>query len=139
VSKKFSEWYQKINKTEDTNKLNLLAFKIIATLLATFIKFLETVSKGLFRNRSQNHCHTFLDYCHICKTCLAKSSKMMVCTVSLLMPNSSTINCKVTRRSCASICHTRSIMSGVLLVDGQPKRGSSSVVSFPLRKRLKQS
>jgi hypothetical protein len=51
VSKKFGEWYQKTNKTEDTNKLTLLAFKIIAilhnTLLATFIKLLETVSKGL--------------------------------------------------------------------------------------------
>jgi hypothetical protein len=54
VSKKFGEWYQKTNKTEDTNKLTSLAFKIIATLhntlLATFIKLLETVSKGLFRN-----------------------------------------------------------------------------------------
>jgi hypothetical protein len=58
VSKKFGEWYQKTNKAEDTNKLTLLAFKIISilhnTLLATFIKLLETVSKGLFRNRSQN-------------------------------------------------------------------------------------
>jgi hypothetical protein len=65
VSKTFGEWYQKTNKTEDTNKLNLLTFKIIAILhntrLATFIKLLETVSKGLFRNRSQNSCHTFLD------------------------------------------------------------------------------
>jgi hypothetical protein len=56
VSKTFGEWYQKTNKTEHTNKLTLLAFKIIATLhntlLATFIKVLETVSKGLFRNRS---------------------------------------------------------------------------------------
>jgi hypothetical protein len=38
----FGEWYQKTNKTEDINKLILLAFKIIAilhnTLLATFIK-----------------------------------------------------------------------------------------------------
>jgi hypothetical protein len=25
----FGEWYQKTNKTEDTNKLTLLAFKII--------------------------------------------------------------------------------------------------------------
>jgi hypothetical protein len=37
-----------------------LAFKIIAILhntrLATFIKLLETVSKDLFRNRSQNSC-----------------------------------------------------------------------------------
>jgi hypothetical protein len=35
-------------------QINLLAFKIIAilhnTLLAMFIKLLETVSKGLFRN-----------------------------------------------------------------------------------------
>jgi hypothetical protein len=57
VSKTFGEWYQKTNKTEDTNKLKLLAFKIIAILhntrLATFIKLLETVSKGLFRNPSR--------------------------------------------------------------------------------------
>jgi hypothetical protein len=50
-----------------------LAFKIIAILhnklLAMFIKLLETVSKGVLRNRSQNHCHTFLDCRHICKTC----------------------------------------------------------------------
>jgi hypothetical protein len=42
VSKWFGDWYQKTNKTEETNKLTLLAFKIIAilhnTLLATFIK-----------------------------------------------------------------------------------------------------
>jgi hypothetical protein len=50
VSKTFGEWYQKTNKTEDTNKLTLLTFKIIAILhntrLATFIKLLENVSKG---------------------------------------------------------------------------------------------
>jgi hypothetical protein len=61
VSNKVGEWYQKINKTEDTNKLTLLTFKIIAilhnTLLATFIKLHETVSKGLFRNRLQNQSH----------------------------------------------------------------------------------
>jgi hypothetical protein len=72
VSKKFGEWYQKTNKTEDTKKLPLLAFKIIAilhdTLLATFIKLLETVSKGLFKNLLQNCCHTFLDCRHVCKT-----------------------------------------------------------------------
>jgi hypothetical protein len=54
VAQKFGEWHQKTNKTEDTNTLILLAFKIIAilhnTLLATFIKLLETVSKGLFRD-----------------------------------------------------------------------------------------
>jgi hypothetical protein len=73
VSKPFGEWYQKTNKTEDTNKFTLLAFKIIANLhnalLAKFIKLLETVSKGLFRNRSQNRFHTFLDCRHDCKTC----------------------------------------------------------------------
>jgi hypothetical protein len=56
VCKTFGEWYHKTNKTEDTNKLTLLVFKIIAILhntwLETFIKLLETVSKGLFRNRS---------------------------------------------------------------------------------------
>jgi hypothetical protein len=54
VSKKFGELYQKTNKTEDTNKLTLLAFKIITilhnTLLATFIKLLESVSKGLLES-----------------------------------------------------------------------------------------
>jgi hypothetical protein len=73
VSKRFGEWYQKTNKTEDTNKLTVLAFNIIAilhnTLLATFIKLLETVSKGLFRNQSQNRCHMYLDCRHVCKTC----------------------------------------------------------------------
>jgi hypothetical protein len=48
--KTFGEWYQKTNKTEHINKLTLLAFNIIAilhnTLLATFIKFLESVIKG---------------------------------------------------------------------------------------------
>jgi hypothetical protein len=58
VSKMFGEWYQKTNKTEDTNELTILEFKIIDILhntrLATFVKLLETVSKGLIRNRSQN-------------------------------------------------------------------------------------
>ena len=67
VSKKFGEWYQKTTKKQDSNKLNLLTFKIIAilhnTLLAAFINLLETASKGLFRNRSQNRCHTFLSAC----------------------------------------------------------------------------
>jgi hypothetical protein len=54
VSKTFGEWSQKTNKTEDTSKLTLFEFKIIAilqnTLLANFIKLLETVSKYFFRN-----------------------------------------------------------------------------------------
>jgi hypothetical protein len=35
VSTTFGEWYQKTNKTEDTNKLTLLAFQIIAILHTT--------------------------------------------------------------------------------------------------------
>jgi hypothetical protein len=50
VSKTFGEWYQKTNKTEDTNKLNLLALKIIAILhntrLATFINFWKLSTKA---------------------------------------------------------------------------------------------
>jgi hypothetical protein len=64
VSKKFGKWYQKTNKTEYTNKLTFLAFKIIAilhnTLLETSTNLLETVSKGLFRNRSQQSGDTVL-------------------------------------------------------------------------------
>jgi hypothetical protein len=41
VSKKFVEWYQEKNKKEDTNKLTILAFKMILilhnTMLATSI------------------------------------------------------------------------------------------------------
>jgi hypothetical protein len=37
VSKKFGEWYQKTNKTEDTSKLTLLAFKIITILHSTLL------------------------------------------------------------------------------------------------------
>jgi hypothetical protein len=35
VTKTFGEWYQKTNKTKYTNKLTLLAFKIIAILYNT--------------------------------------------------------------------------------------------------------
>jgi hypothetical protein len=50
VSKIFGECFQKTNKTEDTNKLTLLAYKIIAilhnTLLATFINFWKLSAKA---------------------------------------------------------------------------------------------
>jgi hypothetical protein len=52
VSKTFGEWYKKTNKTEDKNKLTLLAFKTIAilhnTLLATSIKLLKLSAKASF-------------------------------------------------------------------------------------------
>jgi hypothetical protein len=37
LSKKWGEWNQKTNKTEDTNKLTLLDFKIIAILHNTLL------------------------------------------------------------------------------------------------------
>ena len=49
----------------------------------------------------------------------------------VLMPNFSAINISVSRRFCASIFLTFSIISGALLVVGRPERGSSSVVYFP--------
>jgi hypothetical protein len=74
----FSELYQKTNKTEDTNKLTFLAFKIIIILhntrLATFIKLLETVSKGLFSNRSQNSCRKADGNPRTCDSCSAKEA-----------------------------------------------------------------
>jgi hypothetical protein len=53
VSKTFVEWYQKITKTEDKNKLTLLALKLIAifhnTLLATLINFWKLSGKTSLR------------------------------------------------------------------------------------------
>jgi hypothetical protein len=74
VSKTFGEWYQKTNITEDTNKLTLLAFKIIIILhntrLATFIKLLETVSKGLFLGIDRRTAVT-----HILTKCTVQEAK----------------------------------------------------------------
>jgi hypothetical protein len=48
--KKFGEWYQKTNKTEYTNKLTLLAFKIIAILQQqSFWKLSAKASIGIDR------------------------------------------------------------------------------------------
>ena len=73
MSKKFSESYQKTNKTKDTNKFSSLPFKIVAicynTHLITFAQLPETISKSLLWNRLQNGCHMIFDGIHICKTC----------------------------------------------------------------------
>ena len=61
------------------------------------------------------------------------------CPPVLVKAISSAINLSVSRRSCASICRTFSIISGVLLVDGRPERGSSSVVSIPSQKCFNRS
>ena len=71
--------------------------------------------------------------------CLPKSSWTMVCAVSLLMPNSFAVIVSMSHRSCASICRTFSIISGVLLVDGRLQYGSLSVISFPSPKHLNHS
>jgi hypothetical protein len=53
--KKFGEWYQEKNKKEDTNKITVLAFKMVLnlhnTMLATFIKVSGKVSLGVCRRR----------------------------------------------------------------------------------------
>jgi hypothetical protein len=75
VSKKFGELYHKTNKTEETNKSILLAFKIISILhnrlLATFIKLLETavlrsIPKEAFSDSSQKLYER-------CKQCVVKN------------------------------------------------------------------
>jgi hypothetical protein len=66
VSKTFGDWYQKTNRTEDTNTLTLLAFKIIAILhntrLATFIKL-------HFRGCKQIRAETELDFTLVFRKC----------------------------------------------------------------------
>jgi hypothetical protein len=66
VFKTFGDWYQKTNKTEDTNKLTLLAFKIVTILhntrLATFIKFCKLSAKASLGIDSRTaFTHTLLD------------------------------------------------------------------------------
>lgn len=93
------------------------------------------VCHGAFSGVAPDISHTFITN-QVQIFHLPRSSRTMVHTVSLLIPNSSTINHRVSRRSRASICRTRlSIMSGVLLVHSRPERGSSAAVSFPSQKR----
>ena len=71
--KNFGEFYQKTNKTKDINKFSLLLFKIVAirynTGLTMFVQLLETISKDLLWNQSQNGCHMIFDGIHVLKTC----------------------------------------------------------------------
>jgi hypothetical protein len=43
------DWYQKTNKTEDTNKLTLLAFKIIAILHNYTVGNVHKVSRNFMK------------------------------------------------------------------------------------------
>ncbi|GBM48909.1 hypothetical protein AVEN_91873-1 [Araneus ventricosus] len=63
---KFGEWSHKIKETMYTNKIPILAFKVIIisynTLLTSVVQLLETgVSKRFCRYRSKHRCHTLLD------------------------------------------------------------------------------
>jgi hypothetical protein len=60
VSKTFGEWYQKTNKTEDTNKFTLLSFKIIAILHNTLLTAIN--SKEAFADSFQK----FYERCQQC-------------------------------------------------------------------------
>jgi hypothetical protein len=66
----FGEWYQKTNKTEATNKLTLLAFKIIAilhnTMLATFIKLLEAVLESIPKEAFADSFQKLYERCQPC-------------------------------------------------------------------------
>jgi hypothetical protein len=58
VSKTFGEWYQKTNKREDTNKLTLLAFKIIiiphkAAIQQRVTAVLRSIPKEVFADSFQ--------------------------------------------------------------------------------------
>jgi hypothetical protein len=46
VSKKFGEWYQKTNKTEDTNKLTLLASDQRSTVDFFLFSHLKSIMEG---------------------------------------------------------------------------------------------
>ena len=100
------------------NKINLKLCEIIEF---AYSKFTWLVS-NFFLKKHVSLCGTNREWIFR----LPKSSWMLVCAVSLLMPNSSAINLSVSHRSCASICRTFSFIYRVLLVDGRHERGSSS-------------
>jgi methylmalonyl-CoA mutase cobalamin-binding subunit len=52
VSKNFSEWYQKTDKTEGTNRLTLMAFKV-AAIQERMTAVLLSISKEAFADNFQ--------------------------------------------------------------------------------------
>jgi hypothetical protein len=66
VSKKFGEWYQKTNKTEDTNKLTLLAFKINAIIMTAIQErvtaILRSIPKEAFADSFQKLCELYQQF-----------------------------------------------------------------------------
>jgi hypothetical protein len=76
VSKKFGEWYQKTNKTEDINKLTLLAFKIIIlhnTRLATFTAAIQQRVTAVLRSiPNEAFADSFHKLYERCQPCVVK-------------------------------------------------------------------
>ena len=71
ASEKFGEWSQKIKETRVTNKLLLLAFKVITisynTQLTSVVKLLETVSNLFLWNLSKDRDHALFHIFNICE------------------------------------------------------------------------
>jgi hypothetical protein len=65
----FGEWYQKTNKTEDTNKLTLLAFKIIVILAAAIQERVTAVLRSIPK---QAFADSFQKLYERCQPCVVK-------------------------------------------------------------------
>jgi hypothetical protein len=68
----FREWYQKTNKTEDTNKLTLLAFKIIAILHNTRLAFQQRLTAVLRSIPKETFADSFQKLYERCQPCVVK-------------------------------------------------------------------
>jgi hypothetical protein len=74
----FGEWYQKTNKTEDTNKLTLLAFKIIildcraAAIQERVTAVLPSIPKEAFAD-------SFQKLYERCQPCVVKDDDYFEC------------------------------------------------------------
>jgi hypothetical protein len=74
VSKIFGEWYQKKNKTEDTNKITSLAFKIIIILHNTRLAAIqESVTAVLRSIPKEAFADSFQKLYERCQPCVVKN------------------------------------------------------------------
>jgi hypothetical protein len=62
----FSEWYQKTNKTEDTNNLTLLAFKIIAIRTAAIQELVTAVLRSIPKEAFADSFQKLYERCQQC-------------------------------------------------------------------------
>jgi hypothetical protein len=69
----FGEWYQKTNKTEDTNKLTLLTFKIIAILHNTSAAAIQERVTAVLRSiPKEAFAESFQKLYERCQPCVVK-------------------------------------------------------------------